>query len=148
MVIGRLHVRLYYNPEFALMRTEQIEQVEHVLNELHPRTPADWALQRTVRASCTRLKQAYDQLSSTQKEEERKERARREAIRADRLTEFHTFRDETYRLLATSCQADYRVGVQNTTAQNTTITETITLPRIPERTAYPATLVYLTSEQV
>jgi len=64
-----------------------------------------------------------------------------------RLEEFDHFREETYAML-TRAEGQYTLGIQDTSLENAAITETITLPQIPDRQAYPTTDVQLTSEQL
>lgn len=148
MVIGRLHVRVYHNPEFALTPSESIEQAEEILAMLHATTEEEQKLKQNVEGVATQLKHDYAQLSPAQQKQERQERARREQIRIDRLEEFSTFRDETYRILTTADQKSYQIGIQDTSPANTMITETIVLPAVPERSTYPSITVRLTPQQL
>jgi hypothetical protein len=148
MVIRQLHVRVYHNSEFEPTLTEQIENTGHLLNGISRRTEEGKRSKEAVQTEFDRLKQEYASLSDTEKEQEKQERRKREQIRADRLESFHHFRDETYRLLAEAGQGQYRLGIQDASLENATITETITLPKIPDRQTYPVTDVHLTPEQL
>jgi hypothetical protein len=97
---------------------------------------------------CHRLEDEYHHLSQAEQEQERQERQRRERIRADRLEEFHQFRQATYEILTASGQGRYDIGIQNTSLENATITESMTLPDLPDRKTYSPTLVHLTPAQL
>jgi hypothetical protein len=148
MVVRQFHVRVYHNSEFEPTLTEQIENTESLLNGISGRTEAGKRSKEVVHAECERLKQEYANLSDAAKEQERQERRKREQIRADRLEEFHYFRDETYRILTEAGQGQYKLGIQDASLANATITETIHLPKIPDRHTYPITNVHLTPEQL
>lgn len=148
MVIRQLHVRVYHNSEFEPTLTEQIENMGQLLNGISARTEEGKRAKETVQAEYDRLKQEYANLSDADKEQENQGRRRREKIRADRLDELHRFRDETYRLLTEARQGQYKLGIEDTSLENATITETIILPEIPDRHSYPVVDVHLTPEQL
>jgi hypothetical protein len=148
MVVGRLHVRIYHNSEFALTPSEQIEQLGQLLSEVSGRTSEDQHLRRDLQATYEKLRHERENMSEAERKQEQQERRRREQVRAERLAEFHNFRAETYHILAASSQGSYTVGVQDTTPDNVVITETVTLPDIPSRNSYPPTYVRMTAEQV
>lgn len=112
------------------------------------RSELEKQLRKTAYTELDVLKQQLDNLSEEEKVKERQERSTRERIRSDRLAEFHHFREETYHLLAGSDQGRYAIGVQDATLEKAAITETITLPKIPERTAYAPIPVHFTQEQL
>ncbi|MBE3558779.1 MAG: hypothetical protein IMW89_06075 [Ktedonobacteraceae bacterium] len=147
-IVGRLHARVYRNPEFALTLSEQIEQTGRLLGELHGQSEKDQKLRHEAQALYEELKKIRDRLSPAELEQERQERKMRERIRAERLAEFHAFRDETYQLLEAPDYQCYRIDVQDTLSGGATITESIKLPPVPGRQAYPVTTVLLTPEQV
>jgi hypothetical protein len=146
-IVKRLHVRIYHNPEFEPTFTEKIEQLEHLLNEAPTRTGQEKQIKWTLEEEWHKIKDEYNHLSEAEKEQERQQRQIRERIRADRLEEFHQFREATYEILATSDQGRYTIGVQDTSLKDASITEEITLPDIPERSTYTAIPVHLTPEQ-
>ncbi len=148
MIIGRLHVRVYRNPEFALTLSEQIEQLKQLLSEATGKSNDEHHLQHDLQATYEKLKQDRERMSAVEREQERQERRRREHIRADRLAEFHNFRKETYHILATANQRRYVIGVRDTSPADLTITETITLPDVPGRNSYPPLYTQLTPGQV
>ena len=82
------------------------------------------------------------------KKSKRDSKDEQEKIRADRLEDFHQFREVTYEILAASGQGQYTVGVQDTSLKDASITEEITLPDIPERSTYSPTPVHLTPKQL
>ena len=147
-VVKRLHVRIYHNPEFEPTLTEKIEQLEHLVSGAPTRTEQEKRIKRTLEGEYHRLREEYNHLSEAEKEQERQQRRTREQIRADRLEEFHQFREATYEILATSDQGRYTIGVQDTSLKEASITEAITLPDIPERSTYSSTPVHLTPEQL
>jgi hypothetical protein len=147
-IVRRLHVRIYHNPEFEPTLTEKIEHLEHLLLASPFRTEQEKEMKRLLEGEHHRLQDEYDHLSTAEQEQERQERQRRILIRADRLEEFHQFRKATYEILATSEQDQYLIDVQDTSPKDATITETITLPDLPDRSIYPPTLVHLTPEQL
>ncbi len=61
--------------------------------------------------------------------------------------EFHRFREETYPLLSESSQGRYAVELRDTSLEEATIVETITLPNIPGRHTYPSVDVHVTADQ-
>lgn len=148
MIVRQLHVRIYHNPEFALTLTEQIEQLEHLLSEIPGRSEEERRSKSAVQAEYNRLKQERARMSEAEQEQERQKRRTRERIRADRLEEFHRFREETYHILSESGRGRYAVEVQDASLEEATIVETITLPTIPDRHTYPLTEVHVTSEQL
>lgn len=148
MIVRRSHVRIYHNPEFELTLAEQIEQFEQLLSGTPGRTREERQLKRNLQAEYDRLKQEQEGKSGAEKEQERQERRTRERIRADRLAEFTRFRVETYQILTTSGQGRYTIAAQDASLEEATIIETITLPKIPGRNAYPPTPVHLTPEQL
>jgi hypothetical protein len=147
-IVRRLHVRVYHNPEFEPMLTEKIEHLEQLLFCTSFNTKQGNEIKNALEEEYYRLKDEYDHLSAAEKEQERRERQRRILIRADRLDEFHQFRKATYEMLATSDQERYIIGVQDASFKDATITETITLPGLPGRSAYFPTLVHLAPEQL
>ena len=148
MSVKRLHVRIYHNAEFELTLTEQIEQLQHLLSGIPARTLEDKHARESIQAAYDRLKQELKNLSDADREKERQERRTRERIRSDRLAEFRRFRDETYRMVTRSGQSEYNIGVQDASLEKATIVETITLPKIPGRNAYPQTIVHFTHAQL
>jgi hypothetical protein len=145
-VISRLHVRVYQNPEFELTPTEQIKQMEQLLSGMPARTEEECCLRSALEEECIRLRQDYQRLS--QAEQEQQERQRRERIRASRLEEFHRFREETYKLITGQEKGRYTLGMQDSSFEGATITETIVLPAIADRRTYPPIPVHLTPRQV
>lgn len=148
MCVRRLHVRIYRNAEFELTLTEQIEQLQQLLSGIPARMLEEKQVRESIQAACDRLKQELAHLSDADKAKERKERKIREWIRSDRLAEFRRFRDETYQLVTASGQSQYNIGVQDASLKKATIVETITLPKIPDRNAYPQTSVHFTQSQL
>jgi hypothetical protein len=148
MVVRRLHVRIYHNAEFELTLTEQIEQLQQQLSGIPARTLEEKQVRKSIQATCDRLKQKLENLSAADREKERRERRSRERIRLDRLAEFHRFREETYQMVNESGQSQYNIGVQDASLEKATIVETITLPRVPGRNAYPPTSVDFTPGQL
>jgi len=102
MIVRRLHVRIYRNPEFALTLTEQMERLEQLLSNIPGRSEEERRSRRAVQVEYNRLKQERERMSEAEREQERQERRARERIRTDRLAEFHRFREETYHLLSES----------------------------------------------
>ena len=147
-VVGRLHVRVYRNPEFDLTLSEQIEQLERLMSEVPGRTSEDKRLRRALQATFDMLKREQESIGAAEREQQRQEHKRREQVRTERLAEFHNFRAETYRLLAASRAGNYEIAVQETSPEDVAISETVTLPAIPLRDAYPPTCVRMTAEQV
>jgi hypothetical protein len=147
-IVKRLHVRIYQNPEFEPTLTEKIGHVEHLLTSTPARTEQERRIKRTIELECHRLRDEYNHLSKAEQEQERQERQRRERIRADRVAAFHQFRQATYEILTASSQGRYDIGVQDTSLENATITESVTLPDLPDRRAYPPTPVHLTPAQL
>jgi hypothetical protein len=147
-VIRRLHVRLYHCPEFEPTLTEQIEHLEQLPGAAQGNTEEGKQLQQVLNTTRARFRREQQAMSGVERDQERQERSRRAWIRGNRLAEFLRFHDETYQILTTSHQGRYTIGVQDTTLKDSTITETITLPKIPERQTYPPTLVHLTPAQL
>ncbi|HLI89386.1 MAG TPA: hypothetical protein VKV37_11910 [Ktedonobacteraceae bacterium] len=147
-VISRLHVRVYQNPEFELTLTEQIKQMEQLLSGMQARTEEERCLRSALEEECTRLRQNYQCLSQEEQEQEQQERQRRERIRTSRLEEFHRFREETYKLILEQEKGRYTLGVQDSSFEGATITETIALPAIADRRTYPPIHVHLAPRQV
>jgi hypothetical protein len=148
MILKRLHVRIYHNPEFEPTLTEKMEQVEHLLRGIPARTEQEKQMKRALDAEYHKLMDEYDHMSKDEQEKERQERQTRERIRADRLEEFHQFREATYEILAASGQGRYVIRVQDASPKDATITEAMTLPDIPQRSTYSPTPVHLTPEQL
>lgn len=148
MIVRRLHVRLYHNPEFALTLTEHMEQLEHLSNGIPGRTMEEKQLKNDLQAEYDRLSHERESMSETEKERERQERRTRERIRTERVEEFTRFREETYQILTTSGQGRYTIGVQDASLEEATIIETVTLPKIPGRNMYPPTPVHVTPKQL
>jgi hypothetical protein len=147
MIVRRLHVRIYHNPEFELTLTEQIEQGEQLVTEMWGKATAGKQGRNALQGTLDKLKHTYQELSEAEKELERQERRRREHIRAERIAEYKSFRDETYQILADSRQGRYTIDVQDTFLEQANITETIILPEISGRTTYPPTDVPMTAPQ-
>lgn len=147
-IVKRLHVRIYHHPEFEPTLTEKIEQLEHLLSGAPPRTDQDKQTKRTIELECHRLRDEYHHLGKAEQEQERQERQNRERIRADRVAAFHQFRQATYEILTASGQERYDIAVQDTSLEKATITESITLPDLPDRRTYPSTPVHLTPAQL
>jgi hypothetical protein len=147
-VIRRLHVRIYRCPEFEPTLTEQIEDLEQLPGASQSNTQEGEKIRHALEASRERLRRIHAAMSQDALEQERLERRRKEWVRENRLTEFHRFHDETYQILTTSQQGRYSLDVQDATLKDATVTETITLPTIPDRQTYPPTLVHLTPEQL
>lgn len=148
MIVRRLHVRIYHNPEFALTLTEQMERLEQLLSYIPGGSEEERRAGRALQVEYTRLKQERERMSETEREQERQERRTRERIRTDRLAEFHRFREETYHLLSEASQGSYAVEVRDTSLEEATIVETITLPAIPGRHTYPPVDVHVTASQL
>lgn len=148
MIVGRLHVRIYRNPEFALTLSEQVEQLEQLLREAGGRAKVDQRFRHELQRTYETFKRELESRSEKERQQERQERRRREQVRAERLAAFQTFRAETYRLLATSSRGRYTVGVDDTSPDDVVITEQMTLPNLPGRQAYPPTYITMTPEQV
>jgi len=148
MVLSRLHVRVYHNPEYELTLTEKIEQAGQLLSSMQAGTAEGKHLRSALEEERNKLRQDYQRLSKAAQEQEQRERRRREGIRSDRLGEFHQFREATYEMVTASGKGRYAVGVQDTSFEGATITETIVLPDIPGRRTYPPTDVHLTPEQI
>jgi len=147
-IVRRLHVRIYHNPEFEPTLTEEIEQAEHLLFGKPFRTEQERHMKKAGEQTYHRLRDKYDHLSPAEQEQERQERQRRQRIRADRVTELRSFRETTYKMVVASSQARYVIGVQDTSLADATITETITLPVLPDSSTYPPLPVSLTLEQL
>ncbi len=147
-VVRRLHVRLYHCSEFEPTLTEQIEHLEQLPGATQGNTEEGKQLQYALNATRARFWHEQETMSDEEKAWERQERCRRAWIRSSREAEFRHFHDETYQILTTSHQGRYAIDVQDTTLKDSTITETITLPKIPERQTYPPILVHLTPEQL
>ena len=147
-IVKRLHVRIYHHPEFEPTLTEKIGHVEGLLSSTPARTEQEKRMKEAAEIECHRLKDEYHHLSKAEQEQERRERQRRERIRADRLEEFQQFRQTTYEILTASGQGRYDIGVQNTSLEDATITELMTLPDLPGRKTYSPTLVHLTPAQL
>jgi hypothetical protein len=147
-VIRRLHVRLYHCPEFEPTLTEQIEHLEQLPGAAQGNTAEGEQLLLALNTTRARFRHALEAMSEAERAQERQERARRAVIRASRIAEFNRFHDETYQILTASHQGHYTLGVQDTRLKDSTITETITLPKIPERQTYPPVLVLLTPAQL
>jgi len=147
-VIRRLHVRIYRCPEFEPTLTEQIEDLEQLPGASQNNTEEGKKIRHALEATRERLRSEHEAMSHDAQEQERLERRRKEWVRENRLTEFHRFHDETYQILTTSQQGRYSLDVQDATLKDATVTETITLPTIPDRQTYPPTLVHLTPEQL
>jgi hypothetical protein len=95
-----------------------------------------------------RLNAIYASLSEEEKNLERSEQRRREAVRRERVAAFQHFREETYRILEESEQERYEVDIQDSSWDKATFIETIVLPRIPARETYPVTQVHFTPEEL
>jgi len=147
-VIGQLHARVYDNEEFEPTLTEQIENIEQLLYGAAERTEEEKQLKNVVQAEYDRLKHEHEDMSEDEKAKERRERTKREDTRIYRLKSFYHFREETYHIRAQVGQGLYTLGIQDSCLENAVITETITLPKIPDRYAYPPTFVYLTPEHL
>jgi hypothetical protein len=147
-IVKRLHVRIYHNLEFEPTLTEKIGHVEGLLRSTPARTEQEKQMKEAGEVECYRLKDEYHHLSKAEQEQERRERQRRERIRANRLEEFQQFRQTTYEILTASGQGRYDIGVQNTSPEDATITESMTLPDLPDRKTYSPILVHLTPAQL
>ena len=147
-IVRRLHVRVYHNPEFEPTLTEKIEHVEHLLFGKPFRTEQERDMKQAVEQAYHRLRDEYDHLGTAEQEQERQERQRRARIRVDRMTEFRRFRDATYQMVAASGQARYVIGIQDASLADATITETVTLPDLPQRSTYLPVPIRLTPEQL
>jgi hypothetical protein len=147
-IVRQLHVRIFRNAEFELTLAERIEQLERLSNGLPGRTAEEKQSKKDIHAECDRLKRELENLSGAEREHERQERRTRESVRSDRLAEFQRFREETYQMLTESEPERYRIGVQDASLEEATITETIKLPKIPDRNVYPPTPVHFTREQL
>lgn len=148
MVVRRLHVRVYHHPEFEPTLSEQIEHLGQLVGGPSGKTKEEKRSQERLQAEYDRLVQERERMSEEEREKERQERRARERVRAERLSAFRHFQNETYKLLTESSQRQYHVGVQDSSLQDATITETITLPKIPDRTAYVPTSVHFTPTQL
>jgi hypothetical protein len=146
-IVKRLHVRIYHNPEFELTLNERIAQVEQQLREIAGRTEEERRLKRDGEVEYARLKLEQERLGEAEQEQQRQETKRRERIRADRVAEFHRFRDETYEILRKSHQGHYAIEIQDTSLAQAKVVETITLPTIRDRKTYPRVNVPFTPEQ-
>ncbi|HLI05495.1 MAG TPA: hypothetical protein VKV40_02900 [Ktedonobacteraceae bacterium] len=147
MIVKRLHVRIYHNPEFELTLPERIAQAEQELREMEGRTEEERQAKRDAEAQCATLKQELEGMSEAERERQWQETQRRERIRAQRLAAFHRFREETYRVLRESGQARYSIGIEDASLEQARVVETVTLPKIPDRTSYPGVEVRFTPEQ-
>lgn len=147
-IVKRLHVRIYHNPEFEPTLTEKIEHVESLLGSIPARTEQEKRMKEAEDVEYHRIREEYHHLDKAEQEQERQERQKRERIRADRLEEFHQFRQATYEILTASGQGRYDIGVQSTSLENATITESMTLPDLPDRRTYSPTPVHLTPTQI
>ncbi len=148
MIVSRLHVRVYHNPEFEPTLTERIEELGKLLGEVAGRTEEEKHLKEALNKEYTQLRQTYAAMSQDEKEQEIHERKQREEIRASRLEEFHHFREDTYQMLANVDGGHYALDVQATSPEKTMVTETITLPELPARETYPPTYAHFTHEQL
>ncbi len=147
-LVRQWHVRVYHNPEFELTLTEQIEQQAQLMEMLRGNSVEEKKVQILSKGVYNRLKQRYAMMSKEEQAQERQERREREGIRAKRIAAFRRFRDQTYQLLTASRQGQYAVNIQDSTLEGATITETITLPKLPDRQSYPTTSVHFTPEQL
>ncbi|HET9919922.1 MAG TPA: hypothetical protein VFQ30_08785 [Ktedonobacteraceae bacterium] len=146
-IVKRFHVRIYHNPEFALTLPERIRQVEREIGESAGSTEEERRVKKDAEARFARLKEELNSMSEVEQERQWQETKRRECIRAQRLAAFHRFREETYRLLDESGQGHYAIGIQDTSLEQATVVETVTLPTIPDRKTYPRVDVHFTPEQ-
>lgn len=145
--IGRLRSRVYHNPEFVQTLTEQIEQGEPLCGKTLPGEEGR-LLQQTLQEEQKRLKETYAALSEAGRMQEGSERRRREIIRLQRVKALQSFRAETYAILEESNQDSYEVGIQDSSWEKATLLETIVLPRMPPREAYPTVRVHFTPEEL
>jgi len=148
MVVRRLHVRVYHHPEFEPTLSEQMEHLGQLVGGPSGKTQEEKRSQAYLQVEYDRLVQERARMREEEREKERQERRARERVRTDRLSEFRHFQDETYKLLIESSQRQYSIGVQDGSLRGATITETITLPKIPDRNAYVPTSVHFTPEQL
>lgn len=139
--VSQLRSRVYHNPEFALTPTELVERSEQVAGHGADQSFA-WQKEHN------QLKEACAMLSEEEKVQERNERKRRETIRGERVQDFQRFRDATYHLLEESNQDYYEVNIQDSSWDKASLIETIVLPRLPAREAYPLVEVHFTSEEL
>ncbi len=147
MIVKRLHVRIYHNPEFEPTLPERIAQAEQEVREMEGRTEEERQAKRDVEAQYATLKQELEGMSQAEQERQWQETLRRQRIRTQRLAAFHRFREETYRMLRESGQAHYSIGIEDASLEQARIVETVTLPEIPDRTSYPGAEVCFTPEQ-
>ena len=147
VIVRRLHVRVYHNPEFELTLPERIAQVEQELQEMAGSTEEEREVKKEGEAWWARLKEELAGMSETAQQQQWQEAKRRERIRAQKVAAFLRFREETYRILSASGQGHYAVGIHDTSLEKATIIETVTLPNIPDRTTYPRVSVSFTPEQ-
>lgn len=146
-IVKRFHVRIYHNPEFALTLPERIAQVEQEVRESVGRTEEERSVKKDAEVRYASLKEELDGMSEAEQERQREETKRRERIRTQRLAAFHRFREETYRLLGASGRGHYAIGIQDTSLEQATVVETVTLPTIPGRASYPRVDVRFTPQQ-
>jgi hypothetical protein len=147
VIVRRLHVRVYQNPEFELTLLDHIAQVEQEIREMAGRTEEVGEAKKEGEAQLASLKQELTNMSETEQKQQWQETKRRERIRAQKVAAFLRFREDTYRILSASGQGHYEVGIQDTSLEKALIVENVMLPNIPDRTTYPRVSVSFTPEQ-
>lgn len=146
-VVTRLHVRVYNNKEFEGTMTEQIEQLEKLLNVTPSRTKEEKEYKNILQAEYQRLKEERNAMSEAEKEDERKIRRERERIRRERTREYDQFREETYSMLEVG-KSTYDISIRDSKMKDATIIERIKLPKTHDKNEYMPIEVRLTPEQV
>lgn len=144
-LVSQLRGRVYHHPEFEQTLTECIERGELMLAQRVWQNPERL---QVLQAEQNKLKEAYTLLSAEEKAREKSERKRRETIRRARITAFQVFRDETYHLLEVSTRERYDVAIQDSAWDKATLIETIVLPCLPAREAYPLAEVHFTPTEL
>ena len=148
VIVRRLHVRVYQNPEFELTLLDHIAQVEQEIREMAGRTEEEGEAKKEGEAQLASLEQELTNMSETEQKQQWQETKRRERIRAQKVAAFLRFREDTYRILSASGQGHYEVGIQDTSLEKALIVENVMLPNIPDRTTYPKVSVSFTPEQM
>ena len=146
-VVTRLHVRVYNNKEFEGTMTEQIEQLEKLLNVAPSRTKEEKEYKNILQAEYQRLKGERNAMSEADKEDEKKIRRERERIRRERTREYDQFREETYSMLEVG-KSTYDISIRDSKMKDATIIERIKLPKTHDKNEYMPIEVRLTPEQV
>lgn len=148
VLVRRLHVRVYQNPEFQPTLTEHIEHLSQLANSSFGASQEEQRARACVQVEYHRLLIELEQMSESEREQERRERRAREQLRAQRLAAFQRFHDETYTLLLGTNEGQYSVKIQDLSQKQATIIETMLLPPVPAREKYPPTFVCFSPGQL